>query len=77
MKLFMTRVLAHRVVGRVEHDEQLHQLRGLQVAKTGRASQRRLPFTSRPMPGISTSTSSPTPTTNSHGAACCHSAHGT
>jgi hypothetical protein len=35
--------------------------------------QRRLPLTSRPIPGISTATSSTTPATNRYGAARCQS----
>ena len=35
------------------------------------AIQRRAPLTSRPTPGMSTRTSSPTPAMNSHGAAAC------
>src|SRR3989454_10373986 len=42
-----------------------------------RSSQRRAPFTSRPNPGISTSTRSATPPRNNAGAACCHSRAGT
>ena len=40
-------------------------------------SQRWLPFTSRPMPGISTSTSSTMPARNSHGAIFCQPRSGT
>ena len=55
LKLFMHAVLAHGVVRGVEHDGELHQLRGLQAREPAAASQRRAPFTSRPTPGISTS----------------------
>jgi len=44
------RGLAHRVVGRVEHDQQLHDLRGLE-GRGASEIQRRAPFTSRPIPG--------------------------
>ena len=44
---------------------------------SGRSSQRRAPFTSRPNPGISTSTRSATPPRNNAGAACCQSRAGT
>src|SRR5437667_9480540 len=40
-------------------------------------SQRRAPFTSRPSPGASNRASSATPSTKSHGAACCHRRTGT
>src|SRR6266496_3817375 len=40
-------------------------------------SQRRAPLTSRPNPGTSSRTRSATPSTNSHGAARCHSRMGT
>src|SRR5712691_5321232 len=40
-------------------------------------SQRRAPLTSRPSPGTSSRTRSATPSTNSHGAARCHSRTGT
>src|SRR5204863_451920 len=39
---------------------------------SGSSSQRRAPFTSRPNPGISTSTRSATPPRNNAGAACWH-----
>src|SRR5437773_11240248 len=44
---------------------------------SGRSSQRRAPFTSRPNPGISTSTRSATPPRSNAGAACCQSRAGT
>src|SRR5712672_694206 len=40
-------------------------------------SQRRAPLTSRPSPGASSRASSATPSTKSHGAACCHKRTGT
>src|SRR5260370_42613976 len=40
-------------------------------------SQRRAPLTSRPSPGASSRASSATPSTKSHGAACCHRRTGT
>src|SRR5881396_751619 len=40
-------------------------------------SQRRAPLTSRPNPGASNRASSATPSTKSHGAACCHRRTGT
>ena len=44
---------------------------------TASESQRREPLTERPMPGISTRTSSTAPAMNSHGASFCHARIGT